>query len=109
MPSARLRAPRAALPAAMAATVLAATGCTTDTGHDAPGPTATGRASATVPPPATAPEEKDTMKIQLTTDAGRFGATLNGSAAARDFAGLRRRLPDRWTSWPDSSFSSRSR
>ncbi|MER7841332.1 cyclophilin-like fold protein [Streptomyces sp. NPDC096040] len=48
-----------------------------------------GRASAAGPPPlSTAPEEKDTMKIQLTTDTGRFEATLNDSAAARDFAGL---------------------
>ncbi|MFF2330015.1 MULTISPECIES: cyclophilin-like fold protein [unclassified Streptomyces] len=94
MPSARararIRAPRAALPAAVAATVLAAAGCTTNTGQDAPGPgpTATGHTSATVLPPATAPEGKDIMKIRMTTDAGTFEATLNDSAAARDFAGL---------------------
>ncbi|MFG2358765.1 cyclophilin-like fold protein [Streptomyces sp. NPDC048521] len=72
------------MPAAAAATILTAVGCTT-TGPQtgAPATTAQSQQAAT-----TTPQESTTMDIQLTTDNGTYHATLNDSAAARDFAAL---------------------
>ncbi|MEU6511224.1 cyclophilin-like fold protein [Streptomyces sp. NPDC046942] len=68
---------------------LAATGCTSPIPADGHGTSAATHSPSTGAHSTTAPDRtKDIMKLRLTVDDATYEATLNDSAASRDFAAL---------------------
>ncbi|MFC8666487.1 cyclophilin-like fold protein [Streptomyces sp. NPDC057199] len=77
---------QAARGAAAAALLLAVTACTEDSPPSQSSPLSTPERVTTSPAPTTPPGRSTDMNIRITLDGTPVDATLNDSAAARDFA-----------------------